>query len=184
MFIDKWFQTSDLICRIKFQHDHCSLFSYPHYHFKMAEQTGNTMVLANSLILEAKKNRKERENRRKLKNFLLLQLSRKRKTVVCSWFQVILLLTNLQTVAVQTPRACKRFPRVQGWWGNIWNCSDDVRFRMNFGIKKGTFLFILAEIKEDLQPKTTAEVPIPPESRLAVCLYRLLEWTISTLLEN
>ena len=55
---------------------------------------------------------------------------------------------------------------------------------MNFGIKKGTFLFILAEIKEDLQPKTTAEVPIPPESRLAVSLYRLLEGTISTLLEN
>ena len=66
----------------------------------MAEQTGNTMVLAESLILEAKKNRKERENRRKLKNLLLLESSRKRKTVVCSWFQVLLLLTNLQTVSV------------------------------------------------------------------------------------
>ena len=139
----------------------------------MAEQTGNTMVLAKSLILEAKKNRKEREKRRKLKNILLLDLSRKRKMVVCSWFQAILLLTNLQTVAVQTPRACRRFPRVQGWWGNIWNCSDDVRFRMNFRITKGTFLFILTEIKEDLQRETTAEVPIPPEIRLAVCLYRL-----------
>ena len=139
----------------------------------MAEQTGNTMVLAKSLILEAKKNRKEREKRRKLKNILLLELSRKRKTVVCSWFQAILLLTNLQTVAVQTPRACRRFPRVQGWWGNIWNCSDDVRLRMNFRITKGTFLFILTEIKEDLQRETTAEVPIPPEIRLAVCLYRL-----------
>ena len=142
------------------------------------------MMLANSLILEAKKNRKERENRRKLKNLLLLELSRKRKTVVCSWFQVILLLTNLQTVAVQIPRACRRFPRVQGWWGNIWNFSDDVRFRMNFRITKGTFLFILAEIEEDLQRETTAEVPIPAEIRLAVCLYRLLEGTISTLLEN
>ena len=44
---------------------------------------------------------------------------------------------------------------------------------MNFGITKGTFLFILAETKEDLQRETTAEVPIPPEIRLAVCLYRL-----------
>ena len=44
---------------------------------------------------------------------------------------------------------------------------------MNFRITKGTVLFILAEVKEDLQRKTTAEVPIPPESRLAVCLYRL-----------
>ena len=44
---------------------------------------------------------------------------------------------------------------------------------MNVRITKGTFLFILAEIKEDLQRMTTAEVPIPPESRLAVCLYRL-----------
>ena len=44
---------------------------------------------------------------------------------------------------------------------------------MNFRITKGTFLFILTEIKEDLQRETTAEVPIPPEIRLAVCLYRL-----------
>ena len=55
---------------------------------------------------------------------------------------------------------------------------------MNFRITRGTFPLILAEIKEDLQSKTTAEVPIPPESRLAVCLYRLLEGTIKTLLEN
>ena len=67
--------------------------------------------------------------------------------------------------------------------GDIWNCSDDVRFKMNFCITKCTFLFSLAEIKEELQLETIAEVPISPEIRLAVCLYRL-EGTTCTLLEN
>ena len=119
MFIDIWFQTLNLTCRIKFELDLCSLLSHPLYHFKMAEQTRNTMVLATILILQAKMNRKERENRQKLKNLLLLEISRKRKMVLCSWLQVILPLANLQTVAIQRLRACRRFPRVQGWWGNI-----------------------------------------------------------------
>ena len=64
-------------------------------------------------------------------------------------------------------------PRIQGWWANVWSYSDDVRFKKNFRITKGTFLFILAEIKQDLEKETTAESPIAPEIRLAVCLYRL-----------
>ena len=147
-------------------------FPHPLYHFKMALPASKAMALP-KMLLQAKKNRRERESRRKLKNFLLLELARRRKQLLCSWFQLIMFLMNHQKMAIRTPRSCRRLPRVQGWWGNIWGCSDDTRFKTNFRITKGTFLFILAEIREDLQRETTAEVPVTPEIRLAVCLYRL-----------
>jgi len=40
-------------------------------------------------------------------------------------------------------------------------------------VSKATFRFILGRIEHDLQRDTVAEYPIPPASRLAVCLYRL-----------
>lgn len=120
-----------------------------------------------------KRSRRERDHRRKIKNFLLLEFLRRRKLVISTWYQIILLLTNNQNVAIRPLRTCRRLPRVQGWWDNIWSCSDDTRFKKNFRITKATFLLILAEIKEDLQRETTAEVPVSPEIRLAVCLYRL-----------
>lgn len=121
-----------------------------------------------------KKSRRERENRRKLKHvLLLLHYSRRRKMLACLWFQVLLVLTNNKSVTIRPRRTCRRLPRVLGWWENIWSRSDDTRFKKNFRITKGTFLFILAEVREDLQRETTAEVPISPEVRLAVCLYRL-----------
>ena len=68
--------------------------------------------------------------------------------------------------------------------GKYWNYSDDVSFRLNFRITKGTILFILAEVKEDLQRETTAEVPIPPELDWLCASIDLAEGTTCTLLEN
>ena len=62
---------------------------------------------------------------------------------------------------------------MQGWWNKVWNEYGDARFKKNFRITRGTFMYLLETLKVDLLKETVAEVPIPPEIRLAVCLYRL-----------
>ena len=46
---------------------------------------------------------------------------------------------------------------------------DQVLFR----VTKATFLYILGAIQDDLAKEAVAENPVPPDVRLAVCLYRL-----------
>ena len=55
----------------------------------------------------------------------------------------------------------------------VWNSFDDKRFKANFRITKGTFLYIFGELGDLLTRETICEEPVPPMTRLAVCLYRL-----------
>ena len=93
-----------------------------------------------------------------------------KRTVSCSMVSNHFILDNVQNTVGRSPRTCRR---LQGWWANVSSYSDGVRFKKNFRITKGTFLFILAEIKQDLEKATTAEAPVAPEIRKAVCLRRL-----------
>ena len=42
-----------------------------------------------------------------------------------------------------------------------------------FRVSRGTFTFILDRIRHVLERQNVVEEPIPPELRLAICLYRL-----------
>ena len=55
----------------------------------------------------------------------------------------------------------------------IWHNSNDKRFKLNFRVTNATFLYILDQIHDLLAKETICKDPIPPNIRLAVCLYRL-----------
>ena len=50
---------------------------------------------------------------------------------------------------------------------------DDKRFKETFRISRDTFKYILSEILVTIEKQNTAEEPISPEMRLAICLYKL-----------
>ena len=54
----------------------------------------------------------------------------------------------------------------------LQNCSNR-RFKKTFHINRKTFTVILSSIRHTLERETVTEDPIPPELRLAICLYRL-----------
>ena len=55
----------------------------------------------------------------------------------------------------------------------VVNTYDDERFKYTFRVSRDTFEFILNKIQHRLQKQTITEVPISPEMRLAICLYKL-----------
>ena len=55
----------------------------------------------------------------------------------------------------------------------VWNNFDDKCFKANLRITKGIFLYIFGELADLLTRETICEEPVPPMTRLAVCLYRL-----------
>ncbi len=82
----------------------------------------------------------------------------------------ILLLTKNNPKA---GRSCRRLERNHGWWELVWETYDDERFKRTFRVSRKTFDFILERIRGKLERETLCEEPIPPELRLALCLYRL-----------
>ena len=72
-------------------------------------------------------------------------------------------------------RLCLRFEQNIGWFQKVWNTFDDERFKACFRMSRETFEFILNHIEHHLEHKTTAEQPIVPKERLAICLYRLIQ---------
>jgi hypothetical protein len=69
-------------------------------------------------------------------------------------------------------RSCRRLFRNEGWWDLIYLGIDD-RFKKTFRVTSVTFNNILNSVREDIIKDIVAEVPISPECRLAICLYRL-----------
>ena len=116
---------------------------------------------------------KENKRKRKLTYRLLLENFRIWNHEAGLAFQLVLLAFNLQQIARPISRGCRRLPRLQGWWDMVWNNFDDKRFKANFHITKGTFLYIFGELEDLLTRETICEEPVPPMTRLAVCLYRL-----------
>ena len=83
------------------------------------------------------------------------------------------MLTYHHQVSRPISRRCRRVDRVQGWWQIVWYSFDEKRFKMNFRITKATFLYVFKQLEDLLTKEAISEEPIPPMSRLAICLYRL-----------
>ena len=60
-----------------------------------------------------------------------------------------------------------------GWWDLVWSTYDEHHFKETFRVTRATFMYILQNIRPALEKQMRVEEPISPESRLAVCLYRL-----------
>ena len=86
---------------------------------------------------------------------------------------ILCILLNSRNSNRIITRSCRRVSRNTGWWLNVWNTYSDARFKKLLRVSKGTFLFILGQIRHDLVRDTVCEEPISPECRLAICLYRL-----------
>ena len=85
----------------------------------------------------------------------------------------ILLLVNQLNSSSAYNRSCRRFQRNGGWWDQVWSTYDDIRFKRNLRVSRATFLYILNHIREDIEKDTLTEIPLSPELRLGICLYRL-----------
>lgn len=117
--------------------------------------------------------RKENTRKRKLTSRLLLENFRNWNCKAGLCFQLVLLAFNQQQIARPISRSCRRLPRLQGWWDMVWYNFDDKRFKTNFRVTKGTFLYIFGELEDLMTREAICEEPVPPMTRLAVCLYRL-----------
>ena len=63
--------------------------------------------------------------------------------------------------------------RNSGWSANVWNTYYNKRFKKNFRVTKGTFLYILNAISEDLQREMAADIYISPAFRRGIAMYRM-----------
>ena len=65
--------------------------------------------------------------------------------------------------------------RSSSWWRNGYRNWDDTAFKKRLRTNWATFQFILGEIEDQLvkEPTRFKPEPIPPDTQLAICLYRL-----------
>ena len=63
---------------------------------------------------------------------------------------ILCILLNSRNSNRIITRSCRRVSRNTGWWLNVWNTYSDARFKKLFRVSKGTFLFILGQIRHDL----------------------------------
>ena len=70
-------------------------------------------------------------------------------------------------------RSVRRCERNAGWWEMVWSTYDNSRFKKTFRVTRQTFCYILENIRQDITKDQLTEMPISPECRLAICLYRL-----------
>ena len=87
----------------------------------------------------------------------------------------LLLLLSMEIRNQQVPRirSCRRLPRNNGWWETVASEYDDKRFKETFRISRQTFQYILCKIRPFIEKDVVSEMPIQPEMRLAVTLYKL-----------
>ena len=65
--------------------------------------------------------------------------------------------------------------RSSSWWRNGYRNWDDTAFKKRLCTNRATFQFILGKIEDQLVKKPTRfkPEPIPSDTQLAICLYRL-----------
>ena len=118
----------------------------------------------------------ERNRKRRIKLFNLFNviLARRRRIVLTAIMILQLCLNVNRNVTIPRPiRSCRRLVRNSGWWETVWTQYSDARFKKTFRVSKNTFAYLLTNIRHLLERQTLCEVPISPEQRLALCLYRL-----------
>jgi hypothetical protein len=103
--------------------------------------------------------------------FIILLLQKNKTKKIEALLSLILALYHSRRGPVH--RSVRRKIRNVGWWDRVWDTYDNARFKETFRVSRGTFIYILNEIRPSLERETLTEKPITPECRLAVCLYRL-----------
>jgi hypothetical protein len=132
----------------------------------MAKSNRKNIVLIRSMFERAKR------RRRMVESALHTLLMRIIRVIQVSMFVVLILLSGKNAFS-PVPRSCRRLARNSGWWNLVWRAYSAARFKKTFRVSRETFAFILSRIRHVLERKSIVEVPISPELRLAVCLYRL-----------
>ena len=131
----------------------------------LLHSSNESLRLRKKLVTE----RKMRRQRQKLMLTLLYQ----RKIMMKKLLLTILLLVNQLNSSTAYNRSCRRFQKNGGWWDHVWSTYDNIRFKRNFPVSRATFLYILDHIREDIEKDTLTEIPLSPELRQGICLYRL-----------
>ena len=84
---------------------------------------------------------------------------------------------GLCAVAMKRPRKGRSVDeeRSSSWWRNGYQNWDDTAFKKRLRTNRATFQFILGEIEDQLvkEPTRFKPEPIPPDTQLGICLYRL-----------
>ena len=111
--------------------------------------------------------------RKRLLKFISAQLQRRRTLLKLHSYISRNLCEEHKQKIVKRKKRCRRFPKNTGWWDQVQQCYDEGRFKQTFRVSRETFDFIVSRIKDDIAKKETAETPLSPEMRLAVCLYKL-----------
>ena len=76
-------------------------------------------------------------------------------------------------------RSCRRLLRNTGWWAKVRDIYNDERFAVTLRVSRPTFYFVLSKIQHRLEKKTVIEIPVPPDMRLDLTLYKLSLYTIA-----
>ena len=85
-----------------------------------------------------------------------------------SLFSILLLSSQGH---VRAPRSCRRLNRNGGWWHLVWTSYSDRRFKQTFRVSRGTFQYILCQIRADIVKQVVTEEAVSPECRwLSVCI--------------
>ena len=130
-------------------------------------QANRRIALLQSMLGRARRRRKM------IESALHILVSRRMRLIKLTTILVLLSVAGKNAVTTPRRRSCRRLARNTGWWNIIWTTYSDTRFKKTFRVSRGTFTFILNKIKHVLERQTLVEQPIPPELRLAICLYRL-----------
>ena len=116
---------------------------------------------------------RERRKRRCLRQRMALLIVQRKRFLLRVFVMFCFVMQCFEAVESPRIRTCRRYPRNQGFWELAWETYDDTRFKKTFRVSRRTFQYILQNIRQDIQKNYVAELPISPECRLAICLYRL-----------
>ena len=90
------------------------------------------------------------------------------------WLNNMLFLQTMLRNAT-SKMSCRRFVKNQVWWDTVVNNYSDERFKYTFRTCRNMFKYnyIRKNIWGGLQKQIVTKLPINPEIRLAICLYKL-----------
>jgi hypothetical protein len=135
------------------------------------------LLITQQLLKSITRNRHEKQ---KLEMEMFLKRknqSRKRHLLEMEDELELTAVLGLCAVAIKKPRKMRDEDETRdtSWWENGYMNWSDVAFKKRLRVNRATFQFILEEIRNKLVKKSTRlkPVPIPPHTRLAICLYRL-----------
>ena len=132
----------------------------------MAENHTLVKVIALKNLIQ-----RNRQRRKLLLASIASAIQRRRRLVKLCMTALLLMFNVFRNKPVL--RSCQHLQRNGGWWNVVWNTYTDARFKKTLRVNRCTFLYILETIRHAIERETVTEVPVSPEQRLVLCLYRL-----------